>query len=395
MHLVFVTSLVPGGYSATGYEIANAAIIDALRRQGARVTVLGFTWPGKKPVDPENTVVLGSVDVETHSASAVTKLKWLGTALAGDLTFASAKLRLISHETLQSALEQVAPFDACVLNGASMAGAFETVFRGYKTIFVAHNVEHRSAAENAEAADSLLQKLMYRREAGLLAGLERRLCDTANFVYTLAEEDRQELGIAEDSRSAALPLITGARPIPDLSKRVIDYDAALIGTWTWQPNRIGLDWFFKNVVPHLAADFSIAIAGRLPREFQPEHENVTLVGRVPDARDFVSSAAVIPLISRAGTGVQLKTIETFELGLPSVATSHSLRGISHVPVNCFVSDDPVEFARKLEETAETVRGGCPVEADAEAFIRSQTDTLNHRVGLGLQSLGLRASEYVA
>ena len=46
----------------------------------------------------------------------------------------------------------------------------------------------------------------------------------------------------------------------------------------------------------------------------------TFVGRVPDAVAFVLSGRTVPLISRAGTGVQLKTIETFELGLPAVAS---------------------------------------------------------------------------
>ena len=35
MHLVFVTSIVPDGSPSTGYEIANAAIVNALRRAGA------------------------------------------------------------------------------------------------------------------------------------------------------------------------------------------------------------------------------------------------------------------------------------------------------------------------------------------------------------------------
>ncbi|TIP99080.1 MAG: glycosyltransferase, partial [Mesorhizobium sp.] len=78
------------------------------------------------------------------------------------------------------------------------------------------------------------------------------------------------------------------------------------------------------------------------------HPGVEFVGRVPDAQAFVRSAAVIPLISTSGSGVQLKTIETFELGLPSVATSHSLRGIDHRPDNCVVTDDPVAFAGALE-----------------------------------------------
>lgn len=395
MHLVFITSLVPDGNPATGYEIANAAVIDALRRQGARVTVIGFTWPDKSPSDPENTIVLGSVDVETHSASAITKIRWIGTAIRQGLTVSAAKLRIISDEAVREALDRIGPFDACVLNGVSMPGAFEAVLKNYTTLFVAHNVEHRSAAENAEAAGSLVQKWLYRREARLLAGLEQRLCNAARFVYTFADEDREALDIADETRSAALPLITGTRPVSDHANRTVAYDAALIGTWTWQPNRIGLDWFLDEVVPHLDPAFSIAIAGRLPQDLQPKRKNTTLTGRVPDARDFVSNAAVIPLISRAGTGVQLKTIETFELGLPSVATSHSLRGISHVPANCTISDNPTEFARNLEETARAVREGRMADIDAAAFTRIQTDTLDQRIGLGLRSLVHQTEEVTA
>ncbi|TIS30401.1 MAG: glycosyl transferase, partial [Mesorhizobium sp.] len=77
MHLLFATSIVPDGALASGYEIANAAIIAALRRAGARVTVIGFTWPGKPASDPQNTIVLGAVDVRTETASSLQKLAWV------------------------------------------------------------------------------------------------------------------------------------------------------------------------------------------------------------------------------------------------------------------------------------------------------------------------------
>ena len=37
MQLLFATSIVPDGGLGSGYEIANAAVIGALRRAGARV----------------------------------------------------------------------------------------------------------------------------------------------------------------------------------------------------------------------------------------------------------------------------------------------------------------------------------------------------------------------
>lgn len=385
MHLVFATSIVPDGAPATGYEIANAAIIDALRRAGIRVTVLGFTWPGKAPSDPGNTVVLGAVDVRTDSASALQKAAWLMQAVFEGVTFASVKLRAVSRDTIRAALKAVGPFDGYVVNGVSLAGAFEGLFDDKPSIFVAHNVEFRSAEENAAAAHSPIQRYMYRREARLLREVERRLCDKAKFVFTLADEDRAALGVDAPGKSAALPLVTPASTHMSVANRMPAYDATLIGTWTWQPNRIGLEWFLREVVPHLPDDFRIAIAGSTPADIGSPHPGVDFPGRVADAIAFVQSGRVVPLISRAGSGVQLKTIETFELGLPAVATSRSLRGIGTVPPNCVVADDPVEFAAALERAAKTAS-----DVDGARFRRDQLVALDHRLALGLRALGFQA-----
>ncbi len=381
MHLVFATSIVPDGRPSTGYEIANAAILGALRRAGVRVTVLGFAWPGSQPSEPEQTILLGHVDVRTDNASLRQKVEWTARAMAAGTTFSSIKLRIVSVDDVRVALRSIGPVDGYVLNSVQLAAAFEGAFDDRPSIFVAHNVEHRSAEENAAAASSAMQRFLFAREARLLKTIEARLCSKARFVFTLAEEDRAALGVADDARSAVLPLVTReTAPAPE--PRTITCDAALIGTWTWQPNRIGLDWFLEKVVPHLRADFRIRIAGRIAGPVRSEHPGVEFVGRVPDAADFVRSAAVIPLISTAGSGVQLKTIETFELGLPSVATSLSLRGIGAPPQNCVVADDPAAFARALEAAA----AGAPHDIDGRTFFERQRRALDRNILRGLSAL---------
>lgn len=382
MHLLFATSIVPDGALSSGYEIANQAIIDALRRNGARVTVLGFSWPGKAPSDPDNTIVLGAVDVRTDTAPLPRKLAWLASAVASGKTFASAKLRVVPDDTVRQAIAAAGPFDGYILNSVQMAAAFEGVFKDKPSIFVAHNVEHRSAAENARAARGAFQRALFSREARLLEVVEKRLCDNARFVFTLAEEDRVELGVASDARAIALPLVTRSQPPPASGDRRIDCDAALIGTWTWEPNRIGLDWFLSKVAPNLRPDFSIHIAGSVPSGITSTHPGVRFVGRVPDAQAFVRSAAVIPLVSTSGSGVQLKTIETFELGLPSVATAHSLRGIAYQPPNCAMTDDPFAFARALERAVDEK---IP-DVDGSDFHRRQLAALDKAVAVGLDKL---------
>jgi hypothetical protein len=384
MHLVFATSIVPQGSPATGYEIANAAIIDALRRAGVHVTVLGFAWPGKPPSDPDGTVVLGEVDVRTDSASTAQKLAWLAKALAEGVTFSSVKLRTIGRERVRSALRSIGHVDGYVLNSVQLAGAFEGLFDDRPAIFVAHNVEHRSAEENAEAARDVLQKFLYRREARLLESLERRLCEHARFVFTLAEEDRDALGVGSPGKSAALPLVTPASAWRATGPRMLSYDATLIGTWTWQPNRIGLDWFLEEVVPLLPEEFTVAIAGRTPAGLGSRHPGVSFVGPVDDAIGFVRSGRVVPLISRAGSGVQLKTIEAFELGLPAVVTSRSLRGIGTAPRNCTVADNPVDFADALRSSARKAE-----DVDPTRFRRDQRAALDRQLMLGLSAMGYR------
>ena len=94
------------------------------------------------------------------------------------------------------------------------------------------------------------------------------------------------------------------------------------------------------------------------------------------------SGRVVALVSRAGSGVQLKTIETFELGLPAVATSRSLRGIGTLPANCIVADEPVEFARALRQAALGAR-----DIEAGRFRSDQRLALDRQLRLGLRALG--------
>jgi Glycosyl transferases group 1 len=391
MHLVFVTSLVPGAEPTTGYEIANQSIVGALRRNGVKVTSLGFNWAGKGAKSTQDTVILGEVDVRSETAGVSDKVNWVAKAVASQLTISSAKLRIVSSADIRAALAKIDPFDGYVINGVTLAGAFPTLFNDKPSLYVAHNVESKSAEENALSADTPLKRFFFRREAKLLRKIELALVGRAAFTLTLAQQDRTDLGVNSPSRSTVMPLVIGSVPPKNPASRKIRFDAGLIGTWTWQPNRVGLEWFARGVLPLLPKDFSVGVAGHVPADFQAMPGNVKMLGRVAAATDFVRSCAAIPLVSQSGTGVQLKTIETFEFGLPSVATSHSLRGISRAPSNCQTADDPAEFARKLVFAALLARQGGSSLADGAAFYAGQIAGQDSAVEAALRQLANRLS----
>jgi len=382
VHLVFVTSLFNHETPASGYEIANLVIVDELRRAEVPVTLLGHACPGRAPADPDQTALVGTLDIRTAAASWPRRCRWLAKAVVTRSMFAAAKLRAAPAETVRARLAEIGQCDGYILNGPQMPAAFGDLFQDRPAILIAHNAEYRTLEENAEAAGNPILRWLYRREARLSRAAEMRACAAAAFVFALTEEDRAFLDEG-GRKSAVLPLVARISPPAPPAKRRIACDAALIGTWTWLPNRIGLEWFLGKVVPELPADFRTDIAGELPGGLSRGHRGVRFVGRVADAADFMRSGAVVALCSRAGTGVQVKTLATFELGLPAVATPHSIRGIERLPENCIVTADPAAYADALIAHS---RRRPPGDVDGGIFHARQRQALDGQLRLGLERL---------
>lgn len=395
MHFVFISSLVPVAEPASGYDIANRVIADAIRLLGHKLSVIGFLQPGHKPAAADDTRLLGRLEVTNARVGGLQKALWLKDAIVYGEPVSVAKMHAATPADIRAALGAFGHVDGLVLNSVQLPGAFLDIFREYPSVFVAHNVESRSAAENAGQAAGRLTRALYARDARLLARLEADLCGSVRHVFTLSEADRAGLSVACDARSTMLPLVTSVAPPQAPTAREIVYDAGMIGSWNWASNRTGLDWFLDQVVPLLPDDFKIAIAGGVADELPQALANVTFLGRVASARSFVRSCRIIPLVSRIGTGVQLKTIETFEMGLPAVATPSALRGIAGIPGNCVVADDPGSFAAAMIDQIEQARrhggvvGANPdcagADRDGRAFHAQQLEGLKQGLARGFEA----------
>jgi glycosyltransferase involved in cell wall biosynthesis len=384
LRLAFLTSLIPVARPDTGFEIANAAILSALRAAGHDVTAIGFMRHGETPADPEQAVVVAEIDIENAVASTGRQLRWIAAAFRFGLPVACAKLRLAGAGRLVEAVRAQGPFDALILNSVMLPGAFPELLEIAPCVLVEHNIEHASARQNAENAGNVLLRRLFAREARLLEAIERRLWRQSRFVWTLAEEDRRAMGAEARDKSAVLPLVSGTAPPAIVAGQdaPASFDIGLIGTWTWLPNRVGLEWFLQEVCPLLPDDLRIAVAGRVPSELRMPL-NVTLVGRVPAADAFLRSCRIVALSSRAGTGVQLKTIEAMQLGLPAVATSLSCRGFTELPANFTLADSAPDFARALVERLAVIRAGDAQRIDGEAFLTRQRAALAAGLAQGL------------
>jgi hypothetical protein len=382
MKLLFATSLLPDNDATSGYEIANRAIFHGLQALGHDVTAVGFINPGKNTPVIHGLVNLGALAVSNADVNRRQKLVWLQRAIKNNTTFAGAKLQIITQEAFAKIIAEAGPFDAVIVNGAPIAAAFEKILTRTPFAFIAHNVEWKTAAQSAKMAAGFFEHILFAREARMLKAFEKRMAEKANHIFTLADDDSAEFMRLGAKSVSSVPLIVGLEAEKPVD-RTPKWDAGLIGTWSWAPNRVGLDWFLNEVAPHLPDDFTFAIAGKLPGNPHIKHQGATVLGRVKSALDFTRDCACLPLVSRAGTGVQLKTLEVFELGLPSVATASSVRGIAHVPDNCMITDDPKQFAQALVLAA---RNGQSADLDGRKFHASQKAQMLAALGVGLAKL---------
>jgi hypothetical protein len=382
MRLAFLTSLLQTGKADTGFEIANGFILDQLRALGHEVIEFGFVRNTETRKPHDRAVILDRIVIENAAASKMQKAKWLLQSISSGLPVISAKLASYPLSKLKSALEAHGPFDACIFNSAPVAAAFRPLMDTYPAVLITHNVEHASAAGNA-ASMSGLGAHLYRREARLLYKVEHDVLQAARFVWCLSEEDRTGFDLSLDGRSAVVPLLTPTQAPRDAVSPT--FDVGLIGTWTWHPNFVGLTWFLDRVVPLMPQDIEIQIAGRAPSGLQTTAPNVRLLGRVEDADRFVADARVIALTARAGTGIQLKTIETLQVGKTCVATLSSVRGIGELPANCLVADDPAAFAAALTKAVRDTRSERSIPIDAHLFRSSRLEAAHHALTMGLKA----------
>jgi Glycosyl transferases group 1 len=383
MRIAFITSLLPSKTPDTGFEIANVCVLAALKDAGVDVVQFGFLRNTESSPAPPDSVLLERIVIENAVAGRRQKLRWLIASILRGLPVISTKLALYDEEKLRQVIEKHGPFDAYILNSAPVAGAFPSLMRDKPSILLAHNVEHASARENA-GSTSGITGFLYARESRLLQKVETTAIQHCKFIWCLAEEDRQGFGVNIDAKSSVLPLLIPNQNLPKNAEA--QFDVGLIGTWTWQPNLVGLKWFVDEVASKLPSDLSIAIAGRLPEGFQANQPNIALLGRVQDAAAFVASSRVIALSSRTGTGIQLKTIETLQAGKAAVATPSSVRGVGKLPTTCLVADNSSDFANALTKLVRDVRSGRTSRSDSQGFIKQRQIAMQEAIRKGLQAI---------
>ena len=130
-----------------------------------------------------------------------------------------------------------------------------------------------------------------------------------------------------------------------------------IGAMDWMPNQEGIAWLLDDIWPVVHREVPQAhlyLAGRkMPeRWMKAGHEGVTVVGEVPDARQFIADKLINVVPLRSGSGIRVKIIEAMSMGKAVVTTTVGAQGINYTDgENLLIADTPADFARQVKRLA--------------------------------------------
>lgn len=202
-------------------------------------------------------------------------------------------------------------------------------------VFDMHNVYSLLVARRAAEERLSVTRVYLRREAVLLATMERRAAGLASAVFAVSEQERCHFAGLGAPRAFLIPngvdcaAHASAGRTPDQQAPLVVF----IGTMSWLPNASAARYLCTHVLPEVRRALPAARVRIVGRDAPDEilalarTDGVEVVGRVPDIAPHLAEASVLAVPLDAGGGTRLKIIEAFAAGLPVVSTAVGCEGI--------------------------------------------------------------------
>jgi glycosyltransferase involved in cell wall biosynthesis len=207
-----------------------------------------------------------------------------------------------------------------------------------KSLLDEHNCEYLIMKRHCENAVNPVKKLFLKIEYKKLMRFESKMLQQMDKIIILSEEDNKYLQeiTKHEFKSEIIPICIDEH----IRKDVTEYDNTVVkmlflGTMTWEPNRSGLLWFLKNVIPQLKAqgiNYSLDIVGKNPGEeimkLASADKDIHVAGYVEDTEVYFKKCdcMIVPLF--VGSGQRVKIIESLSRGFPVISTSVGAEGLA-------------------------------------------------------------------
>lgn len=282
------------------------------------------------------------------------KIEALKTLFTGN----SYQISRFYHKNMVNKLTQILKsetFDIIHIESIYMA-PYIPLIRKYskaKILMRLHNIEHQIWERLSENEHNPVMKLAYKVNAHQLRRVERKILQEVDGYMSISEPDYQYFH--DTMPNVPGVVIPFGINVDNYDMEDDDYIATdhpslfHLGSMNWSPNVEGIEWFLDEVWSDILTahpDLTFTLAGHdIPDSIRNRQDkNVTVVGAVPDANEFMMDhdIMVVPLLS--GSGIRIKIVEAMALGRVVITTSIGAEGLDvQDGKHLFIANTPEEF----------------------------------------------------
>jgi glycosyltransferase involved in cell wall biosynthesis len=227
-------------------------------------------------------------------------------------------------------------FDFVICESIFVAPYIPTIrtFTKAQVILRSHNLEfsiwHRLVKSYKSGIKKTYLKILTRQLKNYEVDL---LTDIDGLIAINSDELKHYRRLGYTGKGITIPFAVEPEDYTPNHKKLEQASIFHLGSMDWQPNLEGIEWFLKKVWPLVIKEnkeVQLYLAGRnMPKELLAlKMPQVTIVGEVEDAKEFIRSKniMIIPLLS--GGGMRVKLIEALALEKPVVSTPLGANGVA-------------------------------------------------------------------
>jgi glycosyltransferase involved in cell wall biosynthesis len=341
---------------ADGGSIAMHSLGQSLLKQGAEVKLLAMNTSrhyiklDSLPADYKTRTKIEAVDIDTRIKPF--------DAFKNLFTSESYNIKRFDNPAVHQKLRTVLAegnFDVVQFESLFAAPYLQTVRENSnaKCVLRSHNVEHIIWQRMADGSTNYLRKIYLRMLAKRLKKYESEIIGKFDAILPMTKEDAEIFSeINPAVKQKIIPIGLNPETYPYNENRIETLSVFHLGAMDWMPNREAVEWFLENCWHEIKKNFpslKLYLAGRgFPDSIKIDDSNIIYDETVTNAVDYMKSKSVmiVPLLS--GSGMRVKILQAFALGLPVVSTDIGAEGIECTDgENIIIADSPADFSKAV------------------------------------------------
>ncbi len=266
-------------------------------------------------------------------------------------------------------------------------GQYAHQYRHIPAILFEHDIYFQSIARGLDYMSGTLARIKARYEYLRALRYELAMLPRCDRVQVCTRENAEYLaGFLPRKSPLRTRLREGLRAGIDTARYDFSpggrepFTMLFLGSFRHPPNTVALDWFAKQVLPHIVArrpEARLIVVGSDAPARHPYADRapaIEICGFVEDIREPLGRYAVFVCPVRNGSGVRVKLLEAFSSGIPVVSTRIGAEGLARQDGEfCLLADDPESFAEKVLQVFDNSQMAAAMAARARVEVEANWD----------------------